>query len=158
MPSAGEPSLASRVGVLVTVTNQATPIFTQSQYRVVVPENVPLHTAIASLEAHSPSSQKLIYSIADGNVYDEFSIDFNTGGSNCFIFDMISCSDIARKLKTGETVFWQDFVSLPIAVWIMCDLVCSCSFEQEVWLIHVRLAVTVIISVDLISKLCRKQM
>ena len=142
MPPAGEPSLASRVGVLVTVTNQATPVFTRSQYHVVVPENVPLHTAIASLEAHSPSSQKLIYSIADGNVYDEFSIDFNTGGSNFCIFDMILCSDMGRKLKTRETVFWLDFVSLPIEVWVMCDFVCSCLYEQEVWLVHVRLVVT----------------
>ena len=79
LPSTGEPSLSGRVTVFVTVTDAATPVFSWSQYRVVTPENVPLHTAIASLEAHSPASHKLIYSIVDGNVYDEFSIDFNIG-------------------------------------------------------------------------------
>ena len=85
MRPAGDPSLRSQVSVSVTVTNKATPVFTQSQYRVVVPENVPLHMAVASLEAHSPSSHKLIYSIAEGNVYDEFSIDFNTGWLTFYI-------------------------------------------------------------------------
>ena len=75
----GEPSLSGSVTVHVTVTSEATPVFSWSQYRVVTPENVPLHTAIASLEAHSPASHKLIYSIVAGNVYDEFTIDFNIG-------------------------------------------------------------------------------
>lgn len=47
-----------------------------------VKENVPAGTPIWSLKAVSPSNQKLIYSITDGDPYKEFTVDFNIGKQN----------------------------------------------------------------------------
>ena len=63
--------------------NKATPIFDEPYYRVTVPENLPLHGAVTTIEARSPTGGKLIYSISGGDVYGEFAVDFNTGKKNC---------------------------------------------------------------------------
>ena len=59
--------------------NRATPVFSQPFFSVSIPENIPMHSAILNAEANSPHAKKLIYSIASGNVYGEFAVDFNTG-------------------------------------------------------------------------------
>ena len=63
----------------MSVVNQATPVFTEPFYAVTVPENLPPQTTVVSVQASSPTGRKLIYSITDGDKYNEFTVDFNTG-------------------------------------------------------------------------------
>lgn len=56
------------------------PVFKKQFYSEVIPENVELHSPLStSIEAESPLSRKLIYSIVRGNEMEEFALDFNTG-------------------------------------------------------------------------------
>lgn len=56
------------------------PVFKRQFYSEVIPENVELHSPLSiSIEAESPLSRKLIYSIVKGNEMEEFALDFNTG-------------------------------------------------------------------------------
>lgn len=49
-------------------------------YSDVVPENIELHSPLSvQIQATSPMSRKLIYSIVKGNEMEEFTVDFNTG-------------------------------------------------------------------------------
>lgn len=49
-------------------------------YSDVVPENIELHSPLSvQIQASSPMSRKLIYSIVKGNEMEEFTVDFNTG-------------------------------------------------------------------------------
>lgn len=60
------------------------PVFKKQFYSETVPENVELHSPLSiSIEAESPLSRKLIYSIVRGNELEEFALDFNTGKWNC---------------------------------------------------------------------------
>ena len=61
------------------VMNKATPVFDRPYYEVAVPEDVPPHTPVLTVLARSPTGQKLIFSIADGDIYNEFTVDFSTG-------------------------------------------------------------------------------
>lgn len=75
----GEPVLFSRCKVPIKVITEATPLFEKQFYNVSIPENIELHTPILSLQAVSPNGQKLVYSITNGDIYNEFTVDFNTG-------------------------------------------------------------------------------
>lgn len=56
------------------------PVFKKQFYSETIPENVQLHSPLSvSIEAESPLSRKLIYSIVKGNEMEEFALDFNTG-------------------------------------------------------------------------------
>lgn len=56
------------------------PVFKKQFYSEMVPENVEMHSPLTtSVEAESPLSRKLIYSIVKGNEMEEFALDFNTG-------------------------------------------------------------------------------
>lgn len=56
------------------------PVFKKQFYSETIPENVELHSPLStSIEAESPLSRKLIYSIVKGNEMEEFALDFNTG-------------------------------------------------------------------------------
>lgn len=49
-------------------------------YSDTVPENIELHSPLSvQIQASSPMSRKLIYSIVKGNELEEFAVDFNTG-------------------------------------------------------------------------------
>lgn len=49
-------------------------------YSDIVPENIELHSPLSvQIQASSPMSRKLIYSIVKGNEMEEFTVDFNTG-------------------------------------------------------------------------------
>lgn len=51
-------------------------------YSDTVPENIELHSPLSvQIQATSPMSRKLIYSIVKGNELEEFAVDFNTGKS-----------------------------------------------------------------------------
>ena len=54
--------------------------FDKQFYSDAVPENIELHSPLSvSIQATSPMSRKLIYSIVKGNELEEFAVDFNTG-------------------------------------------------------------------------------
>lgn len=56
------------------------PQFDKQFYSDTVPENIELHSPLNVLiQATSPMSRKLIYSIVKGNELEEFAVDFNTG-------------------------------------------------------------------------------
>lgn len=56
------------------------PQFDKQFYSDTVPENIELHSPLSvSIQATSPMSRKLIYSIVKGNELEEFAVDFNTG-------------------------------------------------------------------------------
>ncbi|XP_056011143.1 protocadherin Fat 1-like isoform X5 [Ostrea edulis] len=75
----GQPSQSAEVTVPIRIISRSHPIFNKYFYSVDVKENVPAGTPIWSLKAVSPSNQKLIYSITDGDPYKEFTVDFNIG-------------------------------------------------------------------------------
>uniref|UniRef100_UPI00358E1314 protocadherin Fat 1-like isoform X2 n=1 Tax=Myxine glutinosa TaxID=7769 RepID=UPI00358E1314 len=75
----GTPSLSSWIDVPITVINKAMPIFDRSFYSTRVAENVEPHTAILHLQASSPEGLPLFFSITQGDHFDQFSMDFNTG-------------------------------------------------------------------------------
>ena len=75
----GENPQFSEIHVVIRVMNEATPIFDE-RFRVVsIPENLALHSVVTTIEAQSPTGQKIIYSIFEGDVYGEFAVDFVTG-------------------------------------------------------------------------------
>ena len=56
------------------------PVFDRQFYTVSTPENIELHSPLTvNIQAESPLGRKLIYSIVNGNSYEEFAVDFNTG-------------------------------------------------------------------------------
>lgn len=75
----GDPVQKSQVEVMITIVDQATPVFDQPFYSVSVPESVPLHSTLITIFASSPTGGKLVYSIIKGDDYGEFAVDFNTG-------------------------------------------------------------------------------
>uniref|UniRef100_S4RWC7 Cadherin domain-containing protein n=1 Tax=Petromyzon marinus TaxID=7757 RepID=S4RWC7_PETMA len=78
----GVPPLSSEVSLPITVINKAMPIFERPFYSKSVPENIKPHTPILNLQAKSPEGLPLIFSITDGDPFNQFSIDFNTGVVN----------------------------------------------------------------------------
>ncbi|KAL1490534.1 hypothetical protein ABEB36_013210 [Hypothenemus hampei] len=67
------------VTVHIKVIDRSMPVFKKQFYSETVPENVELHSPLSiSIEAESPLSRKLIYSIVRGNELEEFALDFNT--------------------------------------------------------------------------------
>ena len=76
---AGEVAHKTQVVVPITIMNKATPVFEKPFYTVSVPENIRMHSAVISIQASSPDNRKLIYSISKGDIYGEFSVDFQTG-------------------------------------------------------------------------------
>lgn len=56
-------------------------------YSDTVPENIELHSPLSvQIQATSPMSRKLIYSIVKGNELEEFAVDFNTGMLGRFLY------------------------------------------------------------------------
>lgn len=66
------------------------PQFDKQFYSDTVPENIELHSPLSvSIQATSPMSRKLIYSIVKGNELEEFAVDFNTGMLQVFTMFLI---------------------------------------------------------------------
>lgn len=60
--------------------DKSVPIFGKQFYSDTVPENIELHSPLSvQIQANSPLSRKLIYSIVKGNDLEVFAVDFNTG-------------------------------------------------------------------------------
>ncbi|XP_030767379.1 fat-like cadherin-related tumor suppressor homolog isoform X3 [Sitophilus oryzae] len=67
------------VTVHIKVIDRSMPVFKKQFYSETIAENVELHSPLSvSIEAESPLSRKLIYSIVKGNEMEEFALDFNT--------------------------------------------------------------------------------
>ncbi|XP_078250090.1 protocadherin Fat 1 isoform X4 [Pogona vitticeps] len=80
----GEPSFSAEVTVPVTVVNKAMPVFEKSFYSAEIPENIQIHSPVVHVQANSPEGLKVFYSITDGDPFNQFSINFNTGVINTF--------------------------------------------------------------------------
>jgi hypothetical protein len=80
-------------------------------YSDTVPENIELHSPLSvQIQATSPMSRKLIYSIVKGNELEEFAVDFNTGMLRLFFFFRFSSETFSkylfRKPATFSLPYW----------------------------------------------------
>lgn len=74
------------------------PQFDKQFYSDTVPENIELHSPLNVLiQATSPMSRKLIYSIVKGNELEEFAVDFNTGMQEFFSFPFFTILFVYRS-------------------------------------------------------------
>lgn len=78
----GEPSFSAEVLVPITVMNKAMPVFEKPFYSAEIPENIQLHSPVVHVLANSPEGFKVIYSITEGDPFNQFMINFNTGVIN----------------------------------------------------------------------------
>ncbi|XP_045444888.1 protocadherin Fat 1 isoform X1 [Pipistrellus kuhlii] len=75
----GDPARSAEAVVPITVTNKAMPVFEKPFYSAEIPENVQAHSPVVHVQANSPEGLKVLYSIADGDPFGQFTVDFNTG-------------------------------------------------------------------------------
>ncbi|KAJ6664914.1 hypothetical protein lerEdw1_005886, partial [Lerista edwardsae] len=75
----GNPSLSASVELPITIVNKAMPVFDKPFYTASVNEDVEMHTPILSINATSPEGQGIIYIIVEGDPYNQFNVDFDTG-------------------------------------------------------------------------------
>ncbi|XP_077983801.1 protocadherin Fat 1-like isoform X2 [Glandiceps talaboti] len=75
----GDPKLTANVLVPISVMNKAMPVFEKAFYTVDVKENIQLRIPVIHIQANSSDGRKLIYSITDGDTFNQFAIDHNTG-------------------------------------------------------------------------------
>lgn len=73
------PSRTAVVSVKVAVIDKSYPVFEQQVYHSSIPEYYEIGSSVASLSADSPTGQKLIYTITNGDMFGDFSVDFNIG-------------------------------------------------------------------------------
>lgn len=75
----GNPSLSNSVELPITIVNKAMPVFDKPFYTASINEDVTMDTPILSINATSPEGQGIIYLIIDGDPFQQFNIDFDTG-------------------------------------------------------------------------------
>lgn len=75
----GNPSLTASVELPITIVNKAMPVFDKPFYTASVNEDVEVNTPILSINATSPEGQGIIYVTLDGDPYNQFNVDFDTG-------------------------------------------------------------------------------
>ncbi|XP_060102406.1 protocadherin Fat 1 isoform X1 [Heteronotia binoei] len=80
----GEPSFSAEVTFPITVVNKAMPVFEKPFYSAEIPENIQIHSPVVHVQANSPEGLKVFYSITDGDPFNQFTINFNTGVINIF--------------------------------------------------------------------------
>lgn len=62
------------------------PVFEKQFYKIVIPENFAINTPLPSMmKVYSPFGNPLIYSITNGDLYQQFSVNFTTGKGTIFI-------------------------------------------------------------------------
>lgn len=74
--------LQEETTLTIKVIHNRVPVFKSQYYQASIKENIQPYSPVLSIEAVSPERRKLIYSIVDGNPYEEFAIDFNTGNDS----------------------------------------------------------------------------
>ncbi|KAM7338028.1 hypothetical protein ACRRTK_004147 [Alexandromys fortis] len=75
----GNPTLSNSVELPITIVNKAMPVFDKPFYTASINEDVTMDTPILSINATSPEGQGIIYLIIDGDPFQQFNIDFDTG-------------------------------------------------------------------------------
>ncbi|XP_061626492.1 protocadherin Fat 1a isoform X2 [Phyllopteryx taeniolatus] len=75
----GDPALSAEAEVPITVVNQAVPIFEKPFYNIEIPENVQVHSPVLHVQASDSEGPRIVYTISEGDPFNQFSIDFNTG-------------------------------------------------------------------------------
>ncbi|TSN95695.1 Protocadherin Fat 1 [Bagarius yarrelli] len=75
----GEPPLSVTVEVPITVVDKAIPVFEKPFYSLEIPENVQLHVPVIHVQASNSEGPKVVYTITEGDPYNQFYINFNTG-------------------------------------------------------------------------------
>ncbi|XP_035385759.1 protocadherin Fat 1a isoform X3 [Electrophorus electricus] len=75
----GEPPLSATVEVPVTIVTKAIPVFERPFYSLELPENVQLNTPIVHVQANDSEGPRVVYTIAEGDPYGQFSISFGAG-------------------------------------------------------------------------------
>ncbi|CAI9732107.1 protocadherin Fat 1 isoform X3 [Octopus vulgaris] len=146
----GEIQQISRCKVPIKIITKATPLFEKQFYNITVPENIELHSPILSLQAVSPNGQKLVYSITGGDVFHEFTVDFNTdmevlGPCVVSVIDVLDYEKInqynltvrAADVLTG--VYTEAFISINI----MDVNDCNPEFVSEVYSVSVSEAILI---------------
>ncbi|XP_071495031.1 protocadherin Fat 1-like [Diadema antillarum] len=78
----GKPNHSVVVDVPITVRNKAMPVFEEQYYRASIPEDLELHSAVRQIQAISPHGRDLIYSIGEGDPFNQFDINPSTGVIN----------------------------------------------------------------------------
>ncbi|XP_040587830.1 protocadherin Fat 1 isoform X7 [Mesocricetus auratus] len=78
----GSPAFSAEVLVPISVMNKAMPVFEKAFYSAEIPENIQMHSPVVHVQANSPEGLKVFYSIADGDPFSQFTINFNTGVIN----------------------------------------------------------------------------
>ena len=75
----GNPPLSAEASVRVRVIDKSMPVFDRQFYSATIAEDLSLGSPILSIRAESPKSRTLIYSVTQGNEFEEFGVDFSTG-------------------------------------------------------------------------------
>ncbi|KAJ8945175.1 hypothetical protein NQ314_009307, partial [Rhamnusium bicolor] len=120
------------VTVHVKVIDRSMPVFKKQFYSEVIPENVELHSPLSiSIEAESPLSRKLIYSIVKGNELEEFALDFNTG-----VISVVDELDYEQQSQYELLIRATDSVSgvyaeVPVSIVLQDVNDCPPEFTQE---------------------------
>ncbi len=74
----GQPQLTTATTVEVPVVNEDMPMFDKN-YHFYMPENSALGAKVGTITAKGPQGRNVFYSIPKGDLYNQFSLDFNTG-------------------------------------------------------------------------------
>ncbi|XP_038617667.1 protocadherin Fat 3 isoform X2 [Tachyglossus aculeatus] len=102
----GSPSLSASVEFPITIVNKAMPIFDRPFYMASVSEDVEMHTPVLGINATSPEGQGIIYILVDGDPYNQFNVDFDTG-----VLSVISPLDYETASAFKLTVRASDAVT-----------------------------------------------
>ncbi|XP_053978063.1 fat-like cadherin-related tumor suppressor homolog isoform X1 [Hylaeus volcanicus] len=134
------------VPVNVKVIDRSMPVFDKQFYTDNVLESIEVHSPLTlSIQAESPLSRKLIYSITKGNDFEEFALDFNTAPDSnngpCVIY-VVDELDYEQKKQYELTVRATDSVSGVYAEVLVSILVldvndCPPEFTQDSYNISV---------------------
>ena len=74
----GVPKLKSVTHVELPVVNEDMPVFDKN-YQFSISEDASISTIVGTIAAIGPNGRHVYYSIASGDEYDQFTLDFNTG-------------------------------------------------------------------------------
>ncbi|XP_029442811.1 protocadherin Fat 1 isoform X2 [Rhinatrema bivittatum] len=78
----GDPAYYAEAVVPITVMNKAMPVFEKPFYSTEIAENIQLHSPVLHVQANSPEGLRVVYIIKDGDPFNQFAINFNTGVIN----------------------------------------------------------------------------
>ncbi|XP_030836442.1 protocadherin Fat 1 isoform X2 [Strongylocentrotus purpuratus] len=99
----GKPNHSTVVDVPITVRNKAMPVFEEQYYRATIPEDLELHSAVVQIHAISPNGRDLIYSIGEGDEFNQFDINPLTG-----VINLIGAVDYETRQLYGLEVLASD--------------------------------------------------